>query len=103
MRERFEHRGLTPMKIRRFRGDKRIPAIVEMSVWRLHVLDRPSSDFLGEGQILGGIIRKVRKSINGLRAALDIDRISSIVVVARTPGRLEEDPDEEVKAPLDVA
>src|SRR2546425_1362976 len=71
------------MEHRRFGFDERILPIVEISLFVLHIANGPGGYRVCEF-IAGGVaLRKSGQGVDGLRHALNVDRVSSRVVVLR--------------------
>src|SRR5438477_12253058 len=99
----LEHLGLAPMNQRCLHpGPAQVP-IVKMAVLILHVTDRPVSDLAAEPESLAVLIGETSQRVDGLGGTLDVDGISLVVVVLRTPVRLEEIVFEELITALEIA
>ena len=82
MCQSFEHCCLSPVNHWRLGSDQGITPIVEMAVLILHVCDCPSRHPKGSLKAFWIFIREQGQRINNLSRALDIDRLTAIVVVA---------------------
>src|ERR1043166_443458 len=98
----FEHGGLAPVDQWCLHFDPTQVAIVKVPVLILHVTDRPVSDLAAEPERLSVLIGETSQRVDGLSGTLDVDGISLVVVVLRTPVSLEEVVFEELITALEV-
>jgi len=86
----FEHRGLAPVKHWRPSGNTEwVSAVIEIAARTLHVDYGPLGHLSAQCQRFPILLGEIRQSINGLRRALDIYRVSAAVVILRPAGGLE--------------
>ena len=71
-------------------GHQRIAAVVEVAAAILHPIDRPCRHALGERKHVGAELGELRQRLDGLRCALNVNRVRTIVVILRQAVRLEE-------------
>ena len=90
MRQGLEHGGLSPVEIRRLRGHQWILPVVEITAAILQVPDGPVRYQVCQPEGIRIPFRKEAERINRLTRALDIHRVSPIMIIAGASRFLEE-------------
>ena len=90
----MKHRGLS--------FDEWILTVVEKAIRILHIPNRPERNLLREHPAFQIPVRKQRQRVDGLSGALDVHRVSAVVVVLRATAIFEECRREISQASLEV-
>jgi len=104
MRQSLKHSGLPPMKHRcSGRDTQRIPAVIEVSVAILHILNRPAGCPEGESERFRISGSEIGERVDRLGRTLNVDGVRALVVILRAAGCFNEVILEKTKAVRQVA